>query len=115
MWSETEAQGILRRVRDELDFASRAVGLLDRLNPSMSEVSDTVRRLVVDLRGAMAQERTAADAVVRVAAELDATEQFSVLAGQFDSSVSNPAARAATRELLFALRSAMGISTRPRT
>lgn len=114
MWSEAEAQGILRRVRDELDFASRAVGLLDRVNPSMAEVSDTVRQLVTDLRRAIAQESDAADAVVRVAAELDATEQFYRLAGQFDGSVSSPAATAATKELLFALRSAMGIPTRPR-
>ncbi|MDM8085445.1 hypothetical protein QUV83_11775 [Cellulomonas cellasea] len=112
--SEAAARAALGRVNDELDFATRAVGMLDRVNSSMGDVSEAVRRMAIDLRRAMASEPDAGSAVVRVLAEVDAVEEFYGLAQQFDSCLASPAAAAAARELIFALRSALGVSTRPR-
>ncbi len=114
MMGEAAARAALARVSDELDFATRAVGMLDRVNSSMGDVSEAVRRIVVDLRRAMASEPDAASAVVRVLAEVDSAEVFYRLAQQFDATLAPPAAAAAARELIFALRSALGVSTRPR-
>jgi len=114
MMGESAARAALARVEDELDFASRAVGVLDRVNSSMGDVSDTVRRLVMDLRRTIADAPDAESAVLRLASELDAAEAFSRLTAQFDARTAPPAAAAATRELVFALRSALGFSTRPR-
>ncbi|WP_066589014.1 hypothetical protein [Cellulomonas timonensis] len=114
MMSEAAARAALARVSDELDFATRAVGMLDRVNSSMGDVSEAVRQMVMGLRRAIALEPDAESAVVRVIAELDAAEEFYRLAQQFDASLAPPAATAATRELIFALRTALGVSTRPR-